>query len=67
MGLEIALDRIGGSLTHCHYDTFESTDATSLVPFTGLVTFQSNAKGGVDRVLVPVETALPAVVFVREP
>ncbi|MBL8988045.1 MAG: serine hydrolase [Gemmatimonadetes bacterium] len=66
-GLEIALDRIGGALTHYHYDTFESTDATSLVPFTGLVTFQSNAKGGVDRVLVPVETALPPVVFVREP
>ena len=32
-----------------------------------LVAFQSNAKGGVDRVLVPVETALPPVVFVREP
>lgn len=66
-GLEIALDAIGAKLEHYHYDTFRATESASLVPFTGLVMFQSNAKGMVDRVLVPVEQPLPAIAFTRAP
>lgn len=64
-GLQIAIDAIGAKLEHYHYDTFQATEAASLVPFTGLVTFQTNAKGVIDRVLVPVEQALPPIGFDR--
>jgi CubicO group peptidase (beta-lactamase class C family) len=64
-GLELQLDGHRVPLGHYHYDVFEIGDAGSLVPFRGVVTFQTDAKGVVDRALVPLEQSLSPIAFLR--
>ncbi len=53
-------------LTHFHFDVWEIQDPGGVVPFSGRVRFLTNAKGQVDRVLVPLEPAGAEIVFVRK-
>jgi hypothetical protein len=64
-GLELQLDSHQAALVHHHYDVFELGESGSLVPFRGLVAFQTDARGAVEQVLVPVEPALPPIAFRR--
>ncbi|MBL8988557.1 MAG: serine hydrolase [Gemmatimonadetes bacterium] len=53
-------------LTHFHYDVWEIQDPGGVVPFSGRVRFVTNAKGVVERVLVPLEPAGADIAFVRK-
>ena len=50
-------------LRHYHYDVFELVEPNVLMPMGPLVRFLTDAKGEIDRVLIPVEPALPGIEF----
>lgn len=55
-------------LKHFHYDVWEIQEyAVTVIPLNGLVRFVTNAKGDVDRVLVPLEPNVPEIIFVKRP
>ena len=64
--LEMILDDHRAALRHFHYDVFEMGDPRSLVPLQGRIKFLLNAKGEVDRAAIPLESAVPDLVFVRK-
>ena len=63
--LEVVLDDLVAPTTHYHYDTFELGDAKSLVPLKGLMSFGTNAKGEIDRLMLPLEPTIAPIVFTR--
>ncbi len=63
--LEVSMDDLIAPTTHYHYDTFELGDAKSLVPLKGLMSFGTNTKGEIDRLLLPLEPTLAPIVFTR--
>ncbi len=64
--LEVVLDDLVAPTTHYHYDTFELGEAKSLVPLKGLMSFDANAKGEIDRLLLPLEPTIAPIVFTRK-
>ena len=63
--LEVVMDDLAAPTTHYHYDTFELGDAKSLVPLKGLMSFGTNQKGEIDRLMLPLEPTLAPIVFTR--
>lgn len=63
--LEVVLDDLVAPTTHYHYDTFELGDSGSLVPLQGLMSFGTNQKGEIDRLMLPLEPTLAPIVFTR--
>ncbi len=55
------------NLEHWHYDLFKARDPQSKVSSVdGLqVTFQTNAKGDIDRLSIPLEPAVAAILFTK--
>jgi hypothetical protein len=54
-------------LEHWHYDLFKAADTKSKNSgVDGLqVSFQTNARGDIDRLTLPLEAAVPAIVFIK--
>jgi CubicO group peptidase (beta-lactamase class C family) len=63
--LVITLDPHVARLKHFHYDTWEIQDPGGVVPFTGLLRFETDAKGDIAKVLVPLEPAVQPIGFAR--
>ena len=66
-GLEVALDAFTAPLEHFHYDVFEFGENQGQIPLSGRVTFGMDAKGVIDRVMVPLEPSVDPIVFQRKP
>ncbi len=63
--LVVSLDPHVVRLKHFHYDVWEIQDPGGAVPFSGLLRFETNPKGEIAKVLVPLEPAIAAIPFVR--
>jgi CubicO group peptidase (beta-lactamase class C family) len=66
--LEIAFDKFNVRLRPYHYDVFEVNvqgEIPAIVPVRGLVSFESDTRGQIKRLLIPFESALPDIPFDR--
>ncbi len=66
--LEILFDKFVVRLKPYHYDVFEVNtqgEIPGIVPIRGLVKFQGNARGTIDRLLIPFEPLVADIVFER--
>jgi CubicO group peptidase (beta-lactamase class C family) len=66
--VEIAFDKFVVRLKPYHHDVFEVNtqgEIPGIVPVRGLVKFQANSRGTIDRLLIPFEPLVPDIVFER--
>lgn len=66
--LEIVFDKFVVRLKPYHYDVFEVNvqgEIPNIVPVRGLVKFQGNPGGKIDKLLIPFEPLVPDIVFER--
>ncbi|NNL29419.1 MAG: serine hydrolase [Gemmatimonadetes bacterium] len=64
--LSVTLDQFTFWLTHYHYDVFQIDAQETIVPFEGRAQFRMDKEGQVASLLLPLEPALPDLVFVRK-
>jgi len=64
--LSIRYDKFALPLKHFHYDVFEVDNERAMVPLSGRVQFLMNSKGQIDRVSIPFEQSVSAIVFTRK-
>ena len=50
---------------HYHYDTFKAVIQYTVFTLDHKVTFQTNDKGDIDRISVPIESGVDDIVFRR--
>ncbi len=64
--LSMQYDQFAVPLTHFHYDVFEVDNERAMVPLSGRVQLLMNDKGQIDRVAIPFERNVSAIVFKRK-
>jgi hypothetical protein len=66
--LEISFDKFVVRLKPYHEDVFEVNmegEIPNIVPVRGLIKFQANASGKIEKLLIPFEPLLSDIVFER--
>jgi CubicO group peptidase (beta-lactamase class C family) len=66
-GLELVVDNMRAELDHYHYNVYRVRPGAESGMLQGMVTFLPNLKGEIDRITIPLETSLPAIVLTRVP
>ncbi|MFN0180993.1 MAG: serine hydrolase [Gemmatimonadales bacterium] len=66
-GLELVVDDMRAPLEHYHYNVYRVRPGRASGMLQGMVTFLPDLKGQIDRVTIPLEPALPALVLTRVP
>jgi hypothetical protein len=66
-GLELVVDDMRAELDHYHYNVYRVRPGATSGMLQGMVTFLPNLKGEIDRITIPLEASLPAIVLTRVP